>query len=149
MEANKPVRQILQVKGSRVHTVPPDSTVYEAMQAMAEHDIGALVVTEGDAIVGIFSERDYARKVILRGKASRDTMVRDVMTERVVTVEPAKTTGECMSLMTHHRIRHLPVVENGALVGIVSIGDVVKSVMEEQRFLIDQLENYIRGSSLG
>lgn len=149
MEANTTVRQVLQGKGGAVRAVAPDDTVRDALEVMARHDIGAVVVTEGGRLVGIFSERDYARKVILQGKASRDTPVRDVMTSDVVTVAPSRTVGECMTTMTERRIRHLPVVEEGRLVGVVSIGDAVKAVMEEQRFVIQQLEGYIRGDAPG
>lgn len=146
MEASTTVRQLLRSKGGPLRTTFPGATVFEALEAMARHDVGALVVTEDERLVGIFSERDYARKVILRGKASRDVPVRDVMTTEVVTVAPERTVADCMALMTERRIRHLPVLEGEALLGIVSIGDVVKAVMEEQRFLIEQLENYIRGA---
>ncbi|MEJ2667315.1 MAG: CBS domain-containing protein, partial [Deinococcales bacterium] len=108
---------------------------------------GALMVMKNDALVGMFSERDYARKVILHGRASRDTAVHDVMSDHVVTVSPEKTVVDCMLLMTEHHIRHLPVVEQERILGLVSIGDVVKAIMSEQSFLIDQLQNYIQGSS--
>ena len=145
MEANTPVRQVLSTKGSRIHSIAPDASVFDALQTMARHDVGALVVLDEGRVAGMFSERDYARKVILHGKASRDTAVRDIMSEQVVTVTPALTMEACMRLMTERRVRHLPVIDDGALIGIISIGDVVKAVMEEQRFLIDQLESYIRG----
>lgn len=146
MEASRSVRQLLTDKGREVHTIAPGATVFEALEKMASFDIGALIVTEGERVVGIFSERDYARKVILRGKASRDTAVRDIMTSDVIDIDPAKRMEDCMRLMTEHRIRHLPVTEDGRLVGVVSIGDVVKAVMAEQRFLIEQLEDYIRNA---
>lgn len=146
MEASKSVRQLLREKGGATHVVGPEATVLEALEAMAKHDIGALVVTDDTRLVGMFSERDYARKVILRGKASRDTPIADVMTTSVITVEPGSSMGDCMRLMTDHRIRHLPVVDDGALLGVVSIGDVVKAVMAEQEFMIEQLETYIRGA---
>lgn len=137
------VRQLLQVKGSRVFDIHPQATVYEALERMAQHDVGALLVLEEGQLVGIFSERDYARKIILMGRASRDTPVHEVMTTDLVTVSPEATVGECMALMTQHRIRHLPVMEGGRLAGVISIGDVVKAIMTEQEFLIDQLQQYI------
>lgn len=146
MEASKSVRQLLTDKGGDVRTIAPDATVFEALEKMAAHDIGALIVAEGDRVVGVFSERDYARKVILRGKASRDTPVRDIMTSQVIDVTPEQRMEDCMRLMTERRIRHLPVMDDGRLVGVVSIGDVVKAVMAEQRFLIEQMESYIRGA---
>ena len=137
------VRQLLQVKGSRVFDIHPQATVYEALERMAQHDVGALLVLEEGQLVGIFSERDYARKIILMGRASRDTPVHEVMTTDLVTVSPEATVGECMALMTQHRIRHLPVMEGGRLAGVISIGDVVKTIMTEQEFLIAQLQQYI------
>lgn len=147
MEATTNVRQLLQGKGSQIWSVAPDDSVFQALELMAEKNVGALVVMDGDALVGMFSERDYARKIILLGRASRDTAVRDVMSSHVVTVEVDKTVADCMVSMTEHRIRHLPVVDDGRLVGLVSIGDVVKAIMSEQSFLIDQLQNYIQGAS--
>jgi len=140
----KTVRQLLQAKGSTVYSVAPDARVYEALKLMAEKEIGALVVLEGARLVGILSERDYARKVILHGKSSHDIPVRDIMTENVITVQPGQTVDQCMALMTERRIRHLPVVENGRLIGLVSIGDLVKEVIAEQEQTIRQLETYIR-----
>jgi len=139
----KTVRDILNVKGTTVWSVSPDTTVYDTLKLMAEKDIGAVLVLEGDRPVGIFSERDYARQVILKGKTSKETPVRDVMTTRVVFVRPQQNVEECMALMTDKRIRHLPVLEDDKLVGIVSIGDVVKAVISEKEFLIEQLEHYI------
>lgn len=146
MDTSTSVRQLLAGKSHEVHTVGPDATVFDALERMARHDVGALVVVQDAAIVGMLSERDYARKGILQGRASRETLVRDVMTADVLTVEPARTTGDCMKLMTDRRVRHLPVLEDGRLVGLVSIGDVVKAVMAEQAFMIEQLEGYIRGA---
>ena len=137
------VRMMLGSPKRNVWTISPDSTVYEALQLLAEKDIGALIVTEGDQVVGIFSERDYARKVILDERSSRDTTVREIMSKRVLHVTPEHTMDECMALMTVKRFRHLPVVEYGRLVGVVSIGDAVKSIMSDQQLLIEQLENYI------
>lgn len=147
MEATTNVRQLLQGKGSQIWSVAPGDSVFQALELMAEKNVGALVVMDGDALVGMFSERDYARKIILLGRASRDTAVRDVMSSHVVTVEVDKTVADCMVSMTEHRIRHLPVVDGDRLVGLVSIGDVVKAIMSEQSFLIDQLQNYIQGAS--
>lgn len=140
------VNEILQLKGHAVWTIGPQASVYEALELMAEKDVGALLVVDGGRLAGIFSERDYARKVILKGKASRETPVRDIMTARVVTVTPDASVAECMALMTEHRFRHLPVVAGGELLGVISIGDVVKAIITEQAFMIEQLENYITGS---
>jgi len=146
MQVRRTVRQVLQDKGTTVYTISPDDTVFRALEVMAEHDVGALVVVDAaGAVVGVFSERDYARKVILHGHASRELRVSAIMTSRVVTVSPDQTVADCMRLMTDHRIRHLPVVEDGRLVGLVSIGDVVKAVMSEQEFLIEQLQAYVTG----
>jgi CBS domain-containing protein len=139
----KTVRDLLKQKGSTVWSVAPDCTVYAALQLMAEKNIGALLVLEADRPVGIFSERDYARQVILKGKASKDTPVREVMTSRVVFVRLEQNIEECMALMTDKRFRHLPVLEEGQLAGLLSIGDVVKAVISEKDFLIEQLANYI------
>lgn len=139
------VKQILLSKGNQVWSIDPDSTVYEALQHMAEKDIGALLVLKSGKLVGIFSERDYARKVILRGRSSKDTRVGEIMTEKVIYVRPSQTTEECMALMTEKHIRHLPVMENNTLVGVISIGDVVKAIISKQEFVIEQLEHYITG----
>ena len=133
------------MKGSAAWSVGPQATVYEALQLMADKDVGALLVLEDGRLRGIFSERDYARKIILKGKSSRDTSVRDIMTERVITVVPEQTLAECMALMTNHRVRHLPVVVAGQVAGVISIGDVVKAIMMQQEFTIEQLEKYITG----
>ena len=140
------VGDILQTKGHTVWSVSPEATVYQALELMAAKDIGALVVLENGRLAGIFSERDYARKIILKGKASRDTPVRDSMTTRVITVGAGETIAQCMALMTHHHIRHLPVLAHAELIGLISIGDVVKAVISEQAFVIEQLENYITGN---
>jgi len=139
------VREILQSKGPVVWTISPEATVYEALKMMAEKDLGALLVTRGTEILGIISERDYARKVVLKGKFSRDVPVSEIMTSRVLYVGPSQTTDECMALMIDKRVRHLPVVENECLVGFISVGDVVKSVIDEKQLLITELENYITG----
>lgn len=136
---------IIRFKGQTVHAVRPDDTVLAALGVMAEHDIGAVLVVEGDELLGILSERDYARKVVLLGRASRDSAVRLIMTANVVCVAPNRTIAECMALMTERRCRHLPVVENGRVIGLVSIGDLVKAMIDEQEFTINQLKNYIAG----
>ena len=141
------VREILSTKGSEVWTVAPDATVLEALQMMADRDVGAVLVREGDRVVGIISERDYARKITLLKRRSKDTPVRDVMSSRVLCVEPATTVEECMALMTDKRVRHLPVLDGGELAGVVSIGDVVKAIISEREFLIDQLTRYIQAGS--
>jgi len=139
------VRHCLQTKGNDVYSIHPEASVYEALRMMAEKDIGALLVMEAEKVVGIFSERDYARKVILHGKSSKETPVREVMTSRVVFVRPDQSLDECMALMTNKRIRHLPVLEGEGVVGVISIGDVVKEIIAEQEFVIEQLANYISG----
>ncbi len=144
METIKTVQDVLRSKGSEVCSVKPDDTVLEALKIMAERDIGAVMVLDGAHVLGIFSERDYAREVILKGKTSKDTPVREVMTTKVAFVRPQQNIEECMALMTAKRFRHLPVMENERLVGILSIGDVVKSIISEQEFLIDQLVRYIK-----
>lgn len=128
-----------------VFTIAPTSSVFDAVQLMADKNIGALLVTEGTQVVGIVSERDYARKVTLMSRSSRDTPVRDIMTPDVMYVRPEATTEECMALMTENRLRHLPVMDGGKLVGLVSIGDLVKDIISEQKFIIEQLEHYISG----
>lgn len=141
----KTVRQLLQGKATGVHTIGPDDPVIEALRRMAEREIGALPVVANGKLAGILSERDYARKVILQGKSSRNTPVREIMTSRVVCVGPQRTVDECMALMTEKRIRHLPVIEHGELIGLLSIGDLVKEMISEQQFTIAQLESYIHG----
>ncbi len=136
------VRQMLRGK-TEVYSVKPDDNVYDALRLMAEKNVGALPVLAGDEIEGIFSERDYARKVILVGKTSRETHVREIMTRDVIRIGPEWTADQCMALMTDKRVRHLPVVERDRLVGIISIGDVVRAVVEEQQLTISTLERYI------
>jgi CBS domain-containing protein len=145
--AMKTVKHILEAKGSdEVHTVGPDDSVLNALERMAEKGVGALVITEASGqIVGLLSERDYARKVVLLGRVSKDTPARDIMTTEVVCVAPEQSVDICMGLMTQKHIRHLPVVSEGRLVGIVSIGDVVKAVIDDQQFAIDELQHYIMG----
>ena len=139
------VSQLLQTKGNKVWSIGPEALVIDALKLMAEKEVGALLVIEADQVVGILSERDYARKVSLHGKSSKTTPVREIMTERVVYVRPEQTVADCMVLMTNKRIRHLPVLTDDKLVGVISIGDVVKAVISEQEFIIEQLENYITG----
>ena len=141
------IAQILKSKPSKVvHAIPPNDTVYDAVRKMAEQNIGALLVMEGDEIVGIVTERDYARKVVLAGRSSRETPVSVIMTTQVLCVGPLQTTEECMAIMTENRLRHLPVINDGKLIGLVSIGDLVKDIISEQQFTIEQLEHYITGN---
>ena len=139
------VREILKVKGSETFTISPNITVFDALKLLAEKNIGALVVTESDKLVGIFSERDYARKIILKGKSSIDTTVSELMTRDVLYVTPKESIDECMALMSDNHIRHLPVMEDEKLVGVISIGDVVKHIIKHQKFQIRELEKYIKG----
>jgi CBS domain-containing protein len=139
------VRQLLRGKGHDVWHIAPDASVYDALKLMAEKGIGSLLVLDGEELVGIISERDYARKVVLKEKTTIDTPVKEIMTRKLVTLSPEQTIGECMSLMTDKRIRHLPVLENERLIGIISIGDVVKAIISQQEFMIEQLERYIEG----
>ena len=137
------IRQILERK-PEIHSIGPDATVFEALRLLEEKNIGALLVMQGTVLVGIFSERDYARRMILHGRTSRETKVREVMTEKVFVITPDTSSGECMLHMTDRRIRHLPVVEGGRVVGVISIGDVVRSVIDDLRFTVRQLEGYIK-----
>ena len=141
----KSVKQILQGKEGEVWKVTPDTTVFDALELMAEKNIGALLVLEADKLIGIFSERDYARKVILKGKASKNTAVKEIMSTKVLHVGPDQSIEECMALMTDKRIRHLPVLAGDELLGIISIGDVVKAIISEQEITIHWLEKYISG----
>jgi CBS domain-containing protein len=141
----KTVRQLLQAKGYDIWSTTPDASVYDALTLMADKRVGALLVLRGEKLVGIMSERDYARKVILKGKRSINTPVREIMTSKVFYVRPEQTVEDCMALMTEERVRHLPVLEDDQLIGVVSIGDVVKAIISEQEFLIEQLERYIVG----
>lgn len=146
MQVRRTVRQLLQDKGYAVWSIHPEASVLEALKLMADKNVGSLVVLEDAAVVGVFTERDYARKVILLGRASRDLPVREIMTSELITVGPDATLADCMRLMTENRVRHLPVMDAGRQIGLVSIGDVVKAVMAEQQFLIDQLQEYIQGA---
>ena len=140
------VAQILKSKPNQsVHTITASESVYDAIKLMAVKQIGALVVTDGDSIAGIITERDYARKVVLMDRSSKVTPVRDIMTQAVRCVRPDQSSDECMALMTHHRMRHLPVLDQERLVGMISIGDLVKNIIAEQQFTIQQLEYYITG----
>jgi CBS domain-containing protein len=139
----KTVRDILEIKGRNVWRVELETTVFEALRLMAEKEVGALVVMDGEKLAGIISERDYARKVILHGRASATTLVKEIMTTHVVCAQPDQSIEECMAVMTDKRVRHLPVIEDNNVVGIVSIGDLVKSIISEQKFMIEQLERYI------
>jgi CBS domain-containing protein len=138
------IKQILDTKGYAVWSIHPQESVFAAIQQMAEKEVGALVVLDGDAVVGIISERDYARQVALKGRSSRDTTVQDIMTPDVICVRMDQNIEECMAIVTERRIRHLPVLDSGRLVGIISIGDLVKTIIGEQQFIIEQLEHYIR-----
>lgn len=140
------VRNILQSKISSIFSVCPDSTVFEALELMLENNVGALLVMRQNKFVGIFTERDYARKVILKGKASKEIRIGEIMTEHPITVSPDNTIEDCMRLMTNKYIRHLPVLEGEELIGIISIGDVVRYIIDEQKFIIENLEHYITGT---
>ena len=138
------VADMLKVKGSEVHAIAPDATVYEAVERMEARRVGALVVQEADALVGIISERDYTRKVILNGRASRETQVREIMTAKVITVTPSTTLGECLRVVSDHHIRHLPVVSGDRVVGVLSVGDLVRAVLDQQADQIEVLNTYIK-----
>ena len=142
----KSVAHILKAKADqRVYSIAPTASVLDAVKMMAERNIGALVVMEGEKIVGIITERDYARKIVLMARSSKDTPVRDIMTPSAMYVSPVQTNEECMALMTETRVRHLLVVDTGKLIGLISIGDLVKDIISEQKFIIEQLEHYITG----
>jgi CBS domain-containing protein len=142
------VKLVLAEKGHKVWTIAPEAKVIDALKLMSDKDVGALVVASEDRLMGIISERDYARKVILMGKSSLETRVKEIMTANVYYVFPETTTQECMALMTKNRIRHLPVIQKNKLVGLVSIGDIIKSVISQQKIAIDHLQNYIMGKYL-
>ncbi len=142
------VQDILGFKGNDVYSVGPDNTIFEAVQMMADKSVGALLVMENGKPVGIVTERDYARKVALEGRSSRDALVKEIMSTRVLCVNPQRTIEDCMALMTDKRARHLPVVDHKNVIGMISIGDLVKAVIAEQQFVIDQLHDYITGTQL-
>ena len=139
----KTVQQVLEGKTHRLLSISPDATVFDALVLMARHDIGSLVVLDAERLAGIFSERDYARKITLLGKSSKDTLVREIMTDKVLCVRPDQTMDQCMALMTEKRVRHIPVLDHKKVIGVISIGDVVKEVISEQQLVIEQLEHYI------
>ena len=139
------VRQLLDQKGRKIWSIKPNATVFDAIAKMAEKDIGSLVVMDGDELVGIITERHYARNVFLKGKASPATSVSDIMERKVIIAQPEQSVEKCMAIMTEKRLRHLPVFEGKKPIGIVSIGDLVKSIIGDQKFVIDQLEHYIHG----
>lgn len=138
------VGQLLEKKSGELVHIGPDATVFQALQLMAEHDIGAVLVMDMGDVLGIFSERDYARRIVLQGRTSAGTKVRDIMTSKVVYVGPQQSVAECMALMTDKHFRHLPVMEAGRVIGMLSIGDLVRATIEEQQLVIEQLVNYIR-----
>jgi len=138
-------RQLLNEKGHKIHSVSPETMVYDAIKLMTEVKVGALLVIENDNLVGIISERDYTRKVILENRSSHETPVKDIMTSEVLTVTPDQSVEDCMKVMSEHHIRHLPVTENGQAIGIISTMDVVKNIISEKETVIDQLEHYIAG----
>jgi CBS domain-containing protein len=140
----KTARQLLAVKGNAILSVAPSSNVHDALISMEKHHVGALLVIDTGRLVGIFSERDYARNIALKDKHPKNTLVSEIMSPKVITVSPEQTTEDCMSLMSDKRIRHLPVIENGQVIGVLSIGDLVKETITYQQFLIQQLENYIQ-----
>ena len=140
------IAQLLNTKGNQVWSVEPKATIFKALEIMSEKEIGALLVMEDGKLTGIFSERDYARKVILKGKSSKETPVGELMTKKVFYMDPQKTINDCMAMMTAKRIRHVPVIEDNQVMGIVTIGDVVNQIISEQEVTINHLENYITGS---
>lgn len=142
----KTVREMLLKKGNRIFSISPNQKVFEALQQMAEKEVGALLVLDGESLIGIISERDYARKVALEGKSSKDALIREIMSENVIYVEVDSTTEECMALMINKKVRHLPVYDKGKLAGVISIGDVVNAIIDEKEFEIDQLVRYITDS---
>ena len=139
----KTVKEMLQGKEGGILSIAPDSTVFEALKLMSDKNVGALPVLIGEKLVGIISERDYARKVILEGRSSKDTLAREIMTKDVIIVKPGNSNEECMALMTENHLRHLPVIENDRVIGIISIGDVVKAIISDQHFTINNLQDYI------
>lgn len=143
------VKELLDRKGHELWYTSPDAMVYEALRILAEKDIGAIMVMKKDKLVGMFSERDYARKLVLKEKASKESKVKDIMSKEIVVVKPDDTIYDCMALMTNRRVRHLPVMENNRIVGLISIGDVVNAVIHDQKVIIQDLEKYILGTGYG
>ena len=141
----KNVGDILREKGTAVYSVSPEDSVYDALKLMAEKNVGALVVFDGDRLAGMISERDYARKIVMKDKLSKETMVKEIMTTEVLVVNPAMDLDECMELITRKRLRHLPAVENDRVLGIISIGDIVKGIIDHKELVIEQLQSYIKG----
>lgn len=141
----KTARQLLTIKGNAILSVAPNSDVYDALVSMEKHHVGALLVLDAGKLIGIFSERDYARSVALKGKTSKNTLVSEIMSKDIISVTPDQTVEDCMNLMSDKRVRHLPVIDNGTLMGVLSIGDLVKETIEYQQSLIKQLEAYIQG----
>ena len=139
------IKHVLAKKGHDVHAIPPDASVFDALKMMAENNIGSLLVLDGDKLVGLITERNYAREIILKGRTSPETLVRDIMATKVSCVRPDQLVDECMALMTARTVRHLPVIEDGQLIGVVSIGDMVNSIIHDQQFLIEELEHFIHG----
>ena len=140
------IRQLLDKKGHEVFSVRPDETVYDSIKKMADKNVGSLTVMEGDKLVGIITERHYARNVVLKGRASPKTLVRDIMETNVVFARPDQSVEDCMAIMTEKAVRHLPVIEQGKVVGMISIGDLVKDIISDQTFVIDQLVHFIHGA---
>jgi CBS domain-containing protein len=140
------VKQLLDIKGNKILSIAPNDSVYAAIERMSENNVGALLVLENEKLVGILSERDYARKVVLKGKSSKNTLIREIMTPDVLCVSPDTTVDECLALLTESRVRHLPVMDGGKLMGIVSIGDLVKQIISDKDFTIQQLEHYIHSA---
>lgn len=137
------VKNLLQKKGNIVHSITPDSSVFDALEVLESKNLGALVVVEDKTLIGLFTEREYARKVVLKGRSSKETLVSDIMVERPIFVTPENTIDDCMQIMADKSIRHLPVLDNGRIMGLISIGDIVKFIIEEKNFIIENLEHYI------
>ena len=141
------VKQLLDKKGNEIHAVSPDATVFDAIKLMSERGVGALLVMQDDQLMGVISERDYTRKVILKGRSSSSTTVQEIMTGNIITLAPDSNVDQCMALMNENQIRHLPIVENGRVMGVVTIMDVIKNILSEKEFIIEQMESYIAGGS--